>query len=478
MTAAVIYAAKSTADEHGSIPTQLADGRTLAEREGMTVVAEYSDEAASAYKGDRGPGLARALAECERLGATLIVQHSDRLARGDGKQARHLVEIALWALKARPDDPLGAGRRRPSATCSTRSSPGERNHEDSARKSEGDAGPGSSAEPNAASRSGRCRSATSAESRTGPRHRRVTEPPWSSASSRSPGPGTRPATSAARSTEEGRDQAREAVEHPGGAEGDREPRLPGRERLPGPDRRRPPGSGRRARQRPTRRPSPRTPADDFVLGGMAVCFDCGAAMRSRRCAARTAHLPLLERDGGPHQLHHEQAGARRRRRARTDRQRRRLHARPRRLAAGAVAGPPPRAGERGAGAGGRPEGPAGDGAPSGAPAGRLRAPAHRRGPTGARDGPRRSRPNGTTNEQRVKDLEAAGRRARGRPGRGRRPRPLRAPAGVRPGPTRPGVVTRRGTSRPALRDRPRGARLRGRRPGGRPQDSGLSNPSG
>jgi hypothetical protein len=29
----------------------------------------------------------------------LIVQHSDRLARGDGRQARHLVEIALWARK-------------------------------------------------------------------------------------------------------------------------------------------------------------------------------------------------------------------------------------------------------------------------------------------------------------------------------------------------------------------------------------------
>ena len=30
--------------------------------------------------------------------------------------------------------------------------------------------------------------------------------------------------------------------------------------------------------------SPRTPADDFVLGGMVVCFDCGAAMRSRHCS--------------------------------------------------------------------------------------------------------------------------------------------------------------------------------------------------
>jgi Homing endonuclease associated repeat/Recombinase/Recombinase zinc beta ribbon domain len=32
--------------------------------------------------------------------AELWVQHSDRIARGDGKAARHTVEIALWALKA------------------------------------------------------------------------------------------------------------------------------------------------------------------------------------------------------------------------------------------------------------------------------------------------------------------------------------------------------------------------------------------
>jgi DNA invertase Pin-like site-specific DNA recombinase len=133
-TPAVLYAAKSTADEHGSIPTQLADGRTLAEREGMTVMAEYSDEAASAYKGDRGPGLARALAECERLGATLICQHSDRLARGDGRRAKHLVEYALWALKhdlairSVQDDQTFGDLLYAVVT-------GTRNNEDSARKS-------------------------------------------------------------------------------------------------------------------------------------------------------------------------------------------------------------------------------------------------------------------------------------------------------------------------------------------------------
>src|SRR3954451_17425020 len=96
----VIYAAKSTEDRHGSIPTQLEDCRALAERDGLEVVGEYSDEAASAFKGDRGPGLARAVAHAEREGCALIVQHSDRLARGDARRARHLVEYALWAIKA------------------------------------------------------------------------------------------------------------------------------------------------------------------------------------------------------------------------------------------------------------------------------------------------------------------------------------------------------------------------------------------
>lgn len=103
-TQAVLYAAKSTDDEKGSIPDQLSDGRKLAAERGLQVVAEHQDEAASAYSGDRGPGLAKALAECERLSAehgscALIVQRSDRLARGDGKQARSLVEITLWAIK-------------------------------------------------------------------------------------------------------------------------------------------------------------------------------------------------------------------------------------------------------------------------------------------------------------------------------------------------------------------------------------------
>jgi DNA invertase Pin-like site-specific DNA recombinase len=135
---AVIYAAKSTEDKHGSIPRQLADGRALAK--GLTVAAEFSDEAASAYKGNRGPGLARAMGEAERLvrehgACALIVQHSDRLARGDGERAQHLVEYVLWARKAgvtlrSVQDPQtfdGMGLVYAALM-------GDRNHEDSARK--------------------------------------------------------------------------------------------------------------------------------------------------------------------------------------------------------------------------------------------------------------------------------------------------------------------------------------------------------
>ena len=96
---AVVYAAKSTADERGSIPTQLEDGRKFAEREGLEVVGEYSEESQSAYSGNRGPELAAALDHAERIGGAVIVAHSDRLARGDGVKARHLVELFLEAQR-------------------------------------------------------------------------------------------------------------------------------------------------------------------------------------------------------------------------------------------------------------------------------------------------------------------------------------------------------------------------------------------
>lgn len=96
----VIYAAKSTSDPKGSIGTQLKDGRALAMSRNYTVAGEYEDESASAYHGDRGPGLARAMAHCESIApCALVIQHSDRLARGNVTDAKHLVEYTIWALK-------------------------------------------------------------------------------------------------------------------------------------------------------------------------------------------------------------------------------------------------------------------------------------------------------------------------------------------------------------------------------------------
>lgn len=102
----VIYAAKSTEDRRGSIPGQIADcGAAIAALTGRAVVGKYFDEGFSAFTGNRGPRLEAAMLHAESLvdehgTAELWVQHSDRLARGDGQSARHTVEIALWALKA------------------------------------------------------------------------------------------------------------------------------------------------------------------------------------------------------------------------------------------------------------------------------------------------------------------------------------------------------------------------------------------
>lgn len=101
----VVYAAKSTEDRRGSIPDQLRECRELihGDRE-RELVGEYVDERFSAFSANRGPGLVDAMQHAEEIvlehgHAELWVQHSDRLARGDGIRARHTVEIGLWALK-------------------------------------------------------------------------------------------------------------------------------------------------------------------------------------------------------------------------------------------------------------------------------------------------------------------------------------------------------------------------------------------
>src|SRR5687768_11666094 len=84
----VIYAAKSTEDTRGSITTQLRDCRASLAREtgARRIVGEFIDEGKSAYRGNRGAGLAAAkraaIEAAERAGgAELWVQHSDRIAR-------------------------------------------------------------------------------------------------------------------------------------------------------------------------------------------------------------------------------------------------------------------------------------------------------------------------------------------------------------------------------------------------------------
>ncbi len=138
--AAVLYAAKSTEDKKGSIPDQLKKGRQEAEGEGWEVVGEHQDEAKSAYKQSRGSGLAAAMKQAEEFSQAgretyLVVEHSDRLARGDAKQAAHLVEYAIWAIKAEVkirsllDQQTFGGLLYTVVT-------GDQNHAESAKKSE------------------------------------------------------------------------------------------------------------------------------------------------------------------------------------------------------------------------------------------------------------------------------------------------------------------------------------------------------
>lgn len=104
-TPCVIYAAKSSEDKRGSIPTQLADCRAAANADGGIVAGEFTDEDESGWSANRGDGLlqarARAVELAEEHGAAhLWVQHTDRLARGDGLKADHLVEIFIEMRRA------------------------------------------------------------------------------------------------------------------------------------------------------------------------------------------------------------------------------------------------------------------------------------------------------------------------------------------------------------------------------------------
>jgi site-specific DNA recombinase len=99
-TPAVIYAAKSTPDEHDSVPDQLATCRERAEHEGREVVDVFSEDDVSGYRQSRGPKLEAAMAAAKAAAAEhgqaeLWVFHSARLARGSGRknEARALGEV-------------------------------------------------------------------------------------------------------------------------------------------------------------------------------------------------------------------------------------------------------------------------------------------------------------------------------------------------------------------------------------------------
>ncbi|HVX31691.1 MAG TPA: recombinase family protein [Solirubrobacterales bacterium] len=143
---AVLYAAKSTEDRHGSIPDQLARTRWLAEGEGREIAGEFCDEGFSAYTGNRGPGLEQAKARAiglarTRGGCLLVALHSDRVARGAGDApgaAEHLVEVVAFlrrhGVRLRTvEDDLFADERIGLLMAAVQ---GRRNTEDSRRKSE------------------------------------------------------------------------------------------------------------------------------------------------------------------------------------------------------------------------------------------------------------------------------------------------------------------------------------------------------
>ena len=137
---AILYAAKSTEDRHGSIPDQLGDCRAMAEREGWQVLGEFKDEGFSAYSGNRGPGLRRAKQAAAKAAegrgrCVLVAQDGDRFARGAGDEpgaADHLFQVhsemarrsvELWSVR------LGRRMDRRDAFYE-----GERSHEESARR--------------------------------------------------------------------------------------------------------------------------------------------------------------------------------------------------------------------------------------------------------------------------------------------------------------------------------------------------------
>ncbi len=143
MTAAVVYAAKSTKDKRLSIPDELADCREMCAEHGWEIVGEFADENFTAYTGNRGPGLAAAITLAKETAVEreeqvmLIAQHTSRFARGDGAAPdapRALVELFHEWARANVRGRLVENDRAMSSSTAA-AIQGEADHSESKRKS-------------------------------------------------------------------------------------------------------------------------------------------------------------------------------------------------------------------------------------------------------------------------------------------------------------------------------------------------------
>src|SRR5205807_4449593 len=95
MTSAAVYA-RISSDRDGTqlgITRQLGDCRTLAERRGWAVAAEYVDDEVSAYNGKPRPAYRRLLADLrDGLVDAVVVWHLDRLHR-QPKELEEFFEV-------------------------------------------------------------------------------------------------------------------------------------------------------------------------------------------------------------------------------------------------------------------------------------------------------------------------------------------------------------------------------------------------
>jgi DNA invertase Pin-like site-specific DNA recombinase len=133
----VVYAAKSSKDPHESIRTQIEQCQAFAAAQGIEVLAVFQDEDESGYTRSRGQGLLDAMDAAERFAGedgncSFIVRTPNRLARGDGKRAKHLSEYSLWAKQN--DIELLAVSGEPIAKLGYAGMIGDASHDDSDSK--------------------------------------------------------------------------------------------------------------------------------------------------------------------------------------------------------------------------------------------------------------------------------------------------------------------------------------------------------